>query len=220
MVKRSYDDGCAAAHALDLIGERWALLVVRELLFGAKRFTDLRTGLPGASPNVLALRLREMEANGVIRRRRLPPPAATWVYELTQWGRQLEPVIMALGRWGGRSPSLLSDANMSVDSIMLALKTSFSAELAHGFNANVIFKMQQDFFELHISHGAIEVRRAEGDRPDAVVEAEPGIIKDIIWNGHQLDDAEKLGDLSITGDRRIVEQLVRMFPLPEVAQIG
>ncbi len=97
---RTYDDACAAAHALDLVGERWALLVVRELLLGPKRFTDLRTGIPKASPNVLAQRLRELERAGVVRRRKLPPPAASRVYELTEWGLELEPVIVSPGRWG------------------------------------------------------------------------------------------------------------------------
>src|ERR671921_2798404 len=101
---RSYNDACAAAHALDLVGERWALLVVRELVLGPKRFTDLRAGLPHVSPNVLAQRLRELEAAGVVRRRKLPPPAASRVYELTPWGEELEPVIIRLGRWGARSP--------------------------------------------------------------------------------------------------------------------
>src|SRR5829696_7888968 len=95
---RAYCDGCATAHALDLIGERWALLVVRELLLGPKRFTDLRAGLPGVSPNVLAQRLRELESAGVVHRRKLPPPAASRVYELTEWGEELEPVIVRLGR--------------------------------------------------------------------------------------------------------------------------
>src|SRR5215218_8341047 len=105
--RRDYFDGCGAAHALDLIGERWALLVVRELVLGPKRFTDLRAGLPGISPNVLTQRLEELESGGILRRRKLPPPAAAWVYELTDWGLELERVIMALGRWGARSPSLM-----------------------------------------------------------------------------------------------------------------
>src|SRR3954454_24413170 len=96
---RTYDDGCAAAHALDLVGERWALLVVRELVLGPKRFTDLRAGLPNASPNVLSQRLRELEESGVIARRQLPPPAGSTVYELTDWGRGLEPIVTALGDW-------------------------------------------------------------------------------------------------------------------------
>src|ERR687885_2177716 len=109
---RTYRDGCAAAHAFDLVGERWALLVVRELLLGPKRFTDLRAGLPNASPNVLAQRLRGLEAVGVVRRRKLPPPAASRIYELTAWGRDLEPVIIALGKWGVRSPSKPPDAEL------------------------------------------------------------------------------------------------------------
>ncbi|MFQ6708458.1 helix-turn-helix transcriptional regulator, partial [Bordetella pertussis] len=115
--KRSYEDGCAGAHALDLVGERWALLVVRELLLGPKRFTDLRKGLPGISPNVLTQRLTELEAVAVLRRRKLDPPAGAWVYELTDWGRELEPVILQLGKWGARSPALPREAGLSVDSL-------------------------------------------------------------------------------------------------------
>src|ERR687888_870608 len=96
---RSYGDGCGIAHALDLVGERWALLVVRELLLGPKRFTDLRAGLPNASPNVLSQRLRELEEATIGRRRRLPPPAGSQVYELTEWGRELEPLVISLGAW-------------------------------------------------------------------------------------------------------------------------
>src|SRR5947208_8127728 len=104
--RRKNADGCAAAHALELIGDRWALLVVRELVLGPKRFTDLRAGLPRISPNVLAQRLEELERTAIVRRRKLPAPAAAWVYELTDWGSQLEPVVMALGRWAARSPFL------------------------------------------------------------------------------------------------------------------
>src|SRR3712207_6795803 len=134
--KRKYDDGCAAAHALDLVGERWALLVVRELLLGPKRFTDLRAGLPNASPNVLAQRLRELERTGVVRRRKLPPPAASRVYELTEWGMELEPVIISLGRWGARSPLRPRDAAIGVDSIILALRTMFDPHAAEGIEAS------------------------------------------------------------------------------------
>ena len=104
--RRKYDQGCGSAHALDLIGDRWALLVVRELLLGPKRFTDLRDGLPGIGPNVLTQRLKELEEIGVLRRRVLPPPAASTVYELTEWGQELEEVLVRLGRWGARSPSM------------------------------------------------------------------------------------------------------------------
>src|SRR2546428_12730249 len=106
MSSRNYGDGCAMAHGLSLIGERWALLVVRELMLGPKRFTDLRAGLPAISPNVLTERLEELERTAIVRRHKLPAPAAAWGYELTDWGVQLEPVIMALGRWASRSAFL------------------------------------------------------------------------------------------------------------------
>lgn len=103
--RRSYNDACGTGHALDLVGERWALLVVRELLLGPKRYGQLRSDLPGISTNVLAQRLTELEASGLVRKQRLPAPAVTEAYELTAWGRELEPVVRALGRWALRSPS-------------------------------------------------------------------------------------------------------------------
>ena len=99
---RTHPDGCGIAHASDLLGQRWALLVVRELLLGPKRFTDLRAGIPDISPNVLGQRLRELEESGIVRRRKLAPPAAVQVYELTEWGRDLEPAVLALGRWASQ----------------------------------------------------------------------------------------------------------------------
>src|SRR4051794_19763228 len=119
--QRAHLDACATAHALELVGERWALLVVRELLLGPKRFTDLRTGLPDISPNVLGRRLRELEASAILRRRDLPPPYASKVYELTPWGYDLEPIVLALGRWGARSPALPREGQLSTDAFALAL---------------------------------------------------------------------------------------------------
>src|SRR3954453_9851729 len=144
---RSYDDGCAAAHALDLVGERWALLVVRELLLGPKRFTDLRTGLPSASPNVLAQRLRELEKAGVVRRRKLPPPAASRVYELSEWGRELDQAVTSLGHWAARSPSWRpSEAPVGADSLMLALRGRFEPNAARGLDAVYELRLGEDRF--------------------------------------------------------------------------
>ena len=125
---RTYGDGCGIAHALDVIGERWALLVVRELLLGPKRFTDLRAGLPNASPNVLSQRLRELEQAGVVERRKLPPPAASSVYELTTWGHELKPILLAAGSWALRSPSFDVDAPVGTDSVILGLATFFDPD--------------------------------------------------------------------------------------------
>lgn len=122
--RRSYNDMCGMAHALDLVGERWALLVVRELLLGPKRYSDLRVDLPGISTNVLSQRLSDLEREGVVRRTKLPPPAASAVYELTDWGHELEPIVCALGRWGFRSPSRREGANLSTTAFVLSLRTN------------------------------------------------------------------------------------------------
>src|SRR3982074_3520190 len=144
--KRSYDDGCAGAHALDLIGERWALLIVRELLLGPKRFTDLRAGMPGASADILAQRLRELTESGVVRRKRLPPPAGSDVYELTEWGADLEPVVTLLGQWGSRSASLNPAADSSVDSLVLSLRALFNPQAAQGFSATIVLSLNDNRF--------------------------------------------------------------------------
>src|SRR5215208_8404579 len=132
---RSVQDGCGIAHASELLGERWALLVVRELLLGPKRFTDLRAGIPDISPNVLGQRLRELEESAIVSRRKLAPPAAVQVYELTEWGRELEPAVLALGRWASRSPSFPLGAPMGPDSLVLALKSTFDPAKADGLDA-------------------------------------------------------------------------------------
>ncbi|MBW4717730.1 winged helix-turn-helix transcriptional regulator [Saccharothrix obliqua] len=214
--KRSYDDGCATAHALDLVGERWALLVVRELLFGPKRFTDLRTGLPGASPNVLSQRLRELEESGVLRRRKLAPPSSARVYELTEWGRELEPVVMALGRWGARSPALPRKVSTSVDSMMCAVKTLYDPARATGFAADLGLSLDDDRFHLRFANGLM-IRRGEPERPDAVVATTPGTLDQLLWSGRALSDAEAAGEATVTGDRDRVERFLTMFPMPEPA---
>src|SRR5450432_2298106 len=121
---RSYGDACAIARALDVVGERWALLVVRELLLGPQRFSDLRHALPGASSNLVADRLRELEGRGVIGRRKLPAPASSRVYELTDWGRDLEPILLALGGWAIDTPLPPAPVTLSATSVLLFLRGS------------------------------------------------------------------------------------------------
>jgi DNA-binding HxlR family transcriptional regulator len=217
---RTYDDGCAAAHALDLVGERWALLVVRELLLGPKRFTDLRSGLPHASPNVLAQRLRDLEAAGVVRRGKLPPPAASKIYELTEWGRDLEPVIIALGRWGVRSPTKPPDADLGVDSLILSFRTMFDPDRAEGLDASYEFRLGEDRFRAEISEGSLEIERGSAGAPDATVEADAGTLAALIYDDLELDDTLSSGDLRFEGDREAVERFLALFPLPEPAAVG
>jgi DNA-binding HxlR family transcriptional regulator/putative sterol carrier protein len=216
--RRSYDDGCAAAHALDLVGERWALLVVRELLLGPKRFTDLRAGLPGVSPNVLAQRLSELEGAGIVRRRKLPPPAASRVYELTSWGMELEPVIVSLGRWGARSPSKPRGAALGVDSLILSFRTMFDARAAEELNATYELRLGEDVFRAVVADGSFEVERGNAERPDAVVVADSGALAALVYEGRPLADALRSGEVKMEGDRLAVERFLALFPLPEQAQ--
>jgi DNA-binding HxlR family transcriptional regulator len=215
--RRTYCDACAAAHALDLIGERWALLVVRELLLGPKRFTDLRAGLPNASPNVLAQRLRELEGAGVVRRRKLPPPAASRVYELTEWGEELEAVIISLGRWGARSPSKPRDAGLSVDSLILSFRTMFDPRIANGLRASYELRLGEDRFRALVADGRFEVERGSADRPHAIIESDAATLAALVYEGRQLDEALRSGDIKIEGDRSAVERFLGLFPLPVAA---
>ncbi|CCH30580.1 winged helix-turn-helix transcriptional regulator [Actinosynnema sp. NPDC047251] len=214
VTKRKYHDRCAMAHALDVVGERWALLVVRELLFGPKRFTDLRAGLPGASPNVLSLRLRELEESGVLCRRKLAPPSSARVYELTPWGYGLEPMVIALGRWGARSPGLPRDGDLGPDSVMLAVKTLYRPDIAAGFTADLAVRLGDDRFHVRFADG-LHVRRAEPEAPDAVLATTPRTLAELLWNDGVLTDAEAAAEVSVTGDRTRVERFLRLFPLPE-----
>ena len=215
--RRTYDDGCAAAHALDLVGERWALLVVRELLLGPKRFTDLKAGLPGASPNVLAQRLRELEGVGIVRRRKLPPPAASRVYELTPWGEELEPVIVRLGRWGARSPSKPRDAALGVDSLVLSMRTMFDPVAAEGLMMSCELMCGEDRFRAVVDGGRFEISRGGADGPDVIVEADSDTLAGLIYAGRPLAEAVESGELEVEGDRAAFERFLGLFPLPEPA---
>ena len=214
---RTYCDGCAAAHALDIIGERWALLVVRELLLGPKRFTDLRAGLPAVSPNVLAQRLRELERAGVLRRRKLPPPAASKVYELTEWGMELEPVIVRLGRWGARSPSKPRDAALGVDSLVLSFRTMFAPHTAEGLRASYELRLGEDVFMAVVDDGRFEIARASAEKVDATIETDAATLAALVYEGRELAEALRAGEVKIEGDEAAVERFVRLFPLPEPA---
>ena len=211
---RTYGDGCGIAHALDLVGERWALLVVRELLLGPKRFTDLRGGLPSASTNVLSQRLRELEGAGIVRRRRLPPPAGSTVYELTDWGRELKPIVLSLGTWAVRSPSFPEGAPVGTDSVVLALGTFFDGDAAGDLSARYELRLDDSTFHVHIADGSIELDRGPSEDPDAIVEADAITFSAVVWNGRPLADALRAGELTVEGDRRAVDRLIGLFPKP------
>jgi DNA-binding HxlR family transcriptional regulator len=215
---RTYGDGCAIARALDVVGERWALLVVRELLLGPKRYTDLRRGLRGASPNVLSERLRELERAGVVRRRKLPPPAGSRVYELTDWGQELEETVMSLGHWAARSPTPPGDAPIvSADSIVLALRARFDSGAAKGLRAGYELRLGEDRFRIKVADDEIEVARGAADQPDATIGTDNDTLGAVLWEGRPLADAERSGKMTIEGDKAAARRLLRLFPMPEPA---
>ena len=216
--KRSYEDGCATAHALDLIGERWAILVVRELILGPKRFTDLRAGLPSISPNVLTQRLEELEAANIVRRRKLPPPAAAWVYELTVWGLELEKVIMALGRWAVRSPHLMDGGYpLSIDALILSFRTMFSGEAAGDFETSLEIRIGEDRFHAEIKDGAMQLDRGEATSPDAIIEGSGEALAGLAYGGQKLSEMIKAGAVKVEGDRNAAKRFFTLFPLPAPA---
>ncbi|HYZ27564.1 MAG TPA: helix-turn-helix domain-containing protein [Thermoleophilaceae bacterium] len=206
---RSYEDGCGIAHASDLLGQRWALLVVRELLLGPKRFTDLRAGIPDVSPNVLGQRLRELEASGILRRRRLAPPAAAQVYELTEWGRELEPAVLALGRWASRSPGFPVGARMGPDSLVLALKTTFQPEKAGELEATYELRLGEIPYEIRVARGRFEARRGEAADPDAAIQSDPDAVARVVFGRTRLREAVNEGRIEVDGSRRTVNALFR-----------
>jgi DNA-binding HxlR family transcriptional regulator len=215
--RRKYDEACAIAHGLDLIGERWALLVVRELLLGPKRFTDLRAGIPAASPDMLAQRLRQLQDAGLVQRRKLAPPAGSWIYQLTAWGAELEPVVTQLARWSSRSPSLRRDAALGVDSLILALKALFNPHAAHGLNATIALRLGDQDFQAQITNGQFDVGRGHARHADAILDTDTATLAALLWNNRTLTDALHTDDLKLDGDQATAARFLSLFPLPQPA---
>jgi DNA-binding HxlR family transcriptional regulator len=216
---RSYNEACAIAHALDLVGDRWALLIIRELLFGPKRFTDLRAGLPGAGPNRLSQRLRALDTHGVIQRRKLAPPSASWVYELTDWGSELEPALVHLGRWGRRSPFRDLGAYIGSDSLMLALRDDFEPAAAVDLDATYAIRFGEDHFVVRVAASRIDIERGDPLRPDLTVETDTGTFAALITKRTTLDVVVNTGKVTLTGDSNILRLLLDALPRPEPANL-
>ena len=206
--KRRYGDACGTAHGLELIGDRWALLVLRELMLGARRFSQLRADLPGLSANVLTQRLAELAERGLVRRRMLPPPASAQVYEATPWGLEVEPVIQALGRWAARSP--LHDATLPLSgvSILLSFRTMIDEKRARKTDAKVGFVFGKDRYVARVRKGRIKVAQGPVEDCDAVISTQPTTLAAVVYGGAPLDL------LGLSGDREVVEKFVTLFVLP------
>lgn len=194
-----------------MVGERWALLVIRELMLGPRRFGQLRDGLPELSPNVLTQRLRDLEEDGVVRKVLLEPPASVPVYELTEQGRALEPVLVELGRWGSARPRI-AGREMSVASMLIALRTMFDPDVPGTVSYGLELGGEQ--FTLSIADGRIDISRGRPGQPDARISTDIGTLRLVVFLGTGVRAAEEAGALTIEGDRRAAARLPKFFRQP------
>jgi DNA-binding HxlR family transcriptional regulator len=207
--KRRFDDACGLAHAMELLGERWAMLVLRELAYGPRRFSELKTDLPGISANVLAQRLTELEARGLVRKVRLPPPASVQVYEATEWGLEVIPTIAALGRWAARSPFHDPTLRMSHVSVIMSLQTLLSPERAEGLDARIGFRFGDADYVTMLRHGRLDVERRPVSDCDLVFTGPPSAVAAVIHGGAPFET------ILVEGDMALAKHFVKLFPLPE-----
>ncbi|MFD8529371.1 winged helix-turn-helix transcriptional regulator [Streptosporangium canum] len=212
--KRTYGQACPIAHALDMIGERWALLVVRELRLGPRRYADLQAALPNLGPSVLAQRLRDLEAVGVLRRRAQPPPAATRLYELTEWGTELEPVFAALRTWGMRSPVVPLEGDISADTVFLGLRAFFVPRPDDPWSATYRIRLERDVYRVEVAEGELTaVARGEPPGPtDVHVASDYRTLQSVLSHERPLASAIEDGTLTVTGDVDAVRRLVGAMP--------
>ncbi|MES2337750.1 MAG: helix-turn-helix domain-containing protein [Pseudomonadota bacterium] len=217
--KRRYDDACAATHGMDIIGERWALPIMRELMLGPRRFGELRKSLPLLSANVLTQRLGDLEAAGIVRKLKLPPPASVQVYGLTEWGQQAGPVFQALGRWAARSPLHDPTRPFSPVSLMLSLRTMIDIEAAGDLVARLGFRFGEEEFHWTIDHGTIALGRGLPADPHIVFAGQPGGVAALVYTGAPIAALEEQGALTVEGDRALAERLRDYFPMPDKAAL-
>ena len=205
---RSYGDACAIARALDVVGERWALLVVRELLLGPQRFSDLRRALAGASSNVVADRLRELEGRGVVGRRKLARPAGSWVYELTEWGRGLEPIVLALGGWGLRVPLPDGPTTLSATSALLFMRGVARPD-PEARPTTCRLELDEYAWTLETIDGRLEIRAGEPATADCSLATDPQTLVALLEDPRGLEAAVSEASARIGGSKAAVRRLLR-----------
>jgi DNA-binding HxlR family transcriptional regulator len=210
---RSYGDACGIGRALDVVGERWALHIVRELLLGPQRFSDLRNALPNASSNVVTDRLRELEGHGVVRRRKMSPPAGSWVYELTEWGREIEPVLLALGGWGLRVEVPGPPTTLSGTSVMLFLRSCARSDLG---DAPIVLNIALDnhTWTVRSAEGRVDIEVGESLQAQASLRTDPHTLNMLVGHPGELDAALSDGRAFVEGDVMTFRRLLRNVVLP------
>lgn len=216
MTQRSYKQLCGIAYALDIVGERWTLLIIRELMPGPRRYTDLMEGLPGISTNLLSGRLNRLEEEGIIRRRVLPPPAGSTVYELTPVGEGLEKTLLELGKWGSQfvSQAAEDDALLHLGSYALTLKTFFRPERACGVDDRYELRVDGEVLRVSIQEGEIDVRQGEAPGADMVLHADMPTYLGLLRGQIDVDDALAQGAVRIEGDAEALRRFLDLCGLP------
>jgi DNA-binding HxlR family transcriptional regulator len=208
---RAYGQYCGFARALEVIGERWAMLIIRDLLVSPKRFVDLQRGLAGIPSNILTARLKELEEAGIVQRRALPRPPGGVAYELTAEGAQLERAVIELGRWGAkRLGDPRPDEIVTEDSMVMALRTTFRPETAKGVKARYELRMGDIVLHAIVQNGRAIVDKGPLEKPDLVIEAGPG-IRLLMAQEISPDEALKKKIAGISGDRKLFAQFAQMF---------
>jgi DNA-binding HxlR family transcriptional regulator len=213
--KRSYEDGCAFAQALDLVGERWALLLMRELMFGPRRFTDLKESLPGIATNVLTQRLAGLEAAGILRQVDLPRPARGRAYALTSWGLAFREPLRVMGTWASRSPHLRFDRPLSAAAAMLSLGSMFDPDRARDLRAVVDLRLPDGDFALRVEKGQLSVETGRNPDPDCILSGDQNALLPVLYAGKPLQAAIQDGSLRLDGDATALERLALAFRSPE-----
>jgi DNA-binding HxlR family transcriptional regulator len=205
---------------MDIIGERWALPVMRELMLGPRRFGELKASLRGISANVLTQRLEGLESAGVVKRHKLPPPASVQVYELTPWGYEAGPIFQAMGRWAVRSPAHDPSRPFSAVSLMLSFRTMMDLSRTEGMKARIGFRIGEESFVLGIADQAVTLARGETDGCDLVFTGPTSVIGAAAYGGVPIAELERSGELQVEGDRALAKRFVTLFPLPAKADMG
>lgn len=212
--KRWYDDACGTALAMELVGERWSLLIVRELMFGPRRFGELRKALTGISANVLTQRLEGLEEVGILTREKLPPPASVQVYALTSWGYKSEAAIQELGRWAVQSPRHDTTLPLSAASLMLSFRTMIDRSRSGAVNRTIGFQLGDEGFVARVDAEGIVIRRGDPAEADSLFISDPVTMASIIYGGRPIEDAQTAGMLALKGDIELAKRFVTLFPLP------
>jgi DNA-binding HxlR family transcriptional regulator/putative sterol carrier protein len=216
MGKRRYGQYCALARALDTVGERWTLLIVRELMLGPRRYTDLLDALPGIGTNLLADRLKELEQRGVVQRSRLPRPAAAAVYELTAHGRGLEPAVIELTRWGSnelRRPR--RSEHFRPAWLGIAMRAAFRPEVAAGVSETYAFRIGDEMLHAHVENGTLQVRQGPSDEADVTFTSDARTLREVLSGNLSLTDAVAQEKARLAGDPSALARCDELFGLSE-----